>query len=476
MFQDLVESFSGIRGIYGKSITEEFAKNYIFCYCNLFGDKISKLVVGGDTRPSTDNLKQAILQALGHCGVKQVIDVGTVPIQVATYAVQKFQAQGAAYISASHNEPEYNGWKLLKEDGAILYADQAEKLIAMVHSFQGRPLKKPAVTFEIIDKQEEAVRAYIEFVLEIVGRDALKKIKKSRLKILADPNGGAGINVLAKLFQALGVTYEIVNDELGKFSRLIEPKAESLAPLAEKMRREQFDFACGFDCDSDRVEFVLSPESDFAKRMGTPIVSGHYILALACDAALRGTENQVVVVNDATSYLVRDVILKYKAIIKEVEVGETNVVSEMEKNNGLIGGEGSCSGVIIFPLKCRDGIMSVALILKMLAERGKSLSEILEDYPQYYSDRTKLQCPPDRAIAIREKIEQYFGGQGCKIQKTGDETGGLKVLVDKNSFIFFRQSKTEPGIFRIHTEGDGSREKVQKMLQQGIAIFNQLKN
>jgi phosphomannomutase len=246
--------------------------------------------------------------------------------------------------------------------------------------------------------------------------------------------------------------------------------------LALELLKNNFDFACGFDCDADRMEIILSPNSAFALKMGTPNVSGNYVLALACDAILQGTSGEIVPTNDVTSYLVRDVIKKHNASVFEVEVGEINVVEAMEKNNSIIGGEGSCAGVVVAPIKCRDGIMIVVLALKLMAEQGKTLSEILIDYPAYFSDRTKLACSPEQAVAIRQKIENYFKEKGWDIKKTGDETGGLKAHLDENSYVWFRQSKTEPGIFRIYSECDQSKEKATQLLEEGIKAFNKFLN
>lgn len=481
LLTDLVESFSGIRGIYGKSITEDFAKRYALSYCRLFENHLSALVVGGDSRDSTSPLKQAMIEAFQARGIKKIIDVGIAPVQIAEYAVQKFGADGGVYISASHNEPEYNGWKFLKQDGAILYPKQLDKLVKLVHSAQFS--ESPPVSTgaggkdksKVINKHNEATELYIDFILQAVSKEAVERIKRAKIKLLVDPNGGAGIVVLEKLFNKLGVEAKIINNKLGEFNRLIEPKRESLAYLAKRMKTGEFEFACGFDCDADRVEFVINPDSEFAQRIKTPVVSGHYVLALACDALLQGTQGQVVVTNDATSYLVRDVIKKHQAVTKEVEVGEINVIEEMDKNKSIIGGEGSCAGVIVSPIKCRDGIITTILILKMLAERNKSLSQVLEEYPKYYSARTKVNCLAERAIDVRNKIEQSFRERGFSVKKTGDETGGLKALQDENSYVWFRQSKTEPGAFRIHAEGD-SAEKVKQLLQQGIDVFTKFQN
>lgn len=327
---------------------------------------------------------------------------------------------------------------------------------------------------EIINKHQEAVDSYIDYVLEKIGQESLEKIKQRNFYLLADPNGGSSIEILEILFNKLGVKAEIINKEPGKFARLIEPKEESLKPLAWKLEKNNFDFAFGLDCDADRMEIVLSPSSAFSQKMGTPNVSGNYILALACDAILQGTSGQIVPTNDVTSYLVRDVIKKHNAFVFEVEVGEIKVVEAMEKNNCLIGGEGSCAGVIVAPVGCRDGIITVALALKLMAEQQKTLSEILIAYPAYFSDRTKLACSPEKAVVIREKIENYFKEKGWVIKKTGDETGGLKAHLDTNSFVWFRQSKTEPGIFRIYSECDTNQKKAKDLLEEGIKAFNKM--
>jgi len=472
----LVESFSGVRGIYGQDISEDLAYNYVLAYCNLFCNKNSILVIGGDTRVSTFAIKKAMIKAFVNFGVKKVIDVGIVPVQVCEYATLKFRASGGVYVTASHNEGEYNGWKFLRQDGAILYKGQAERLIKEAHkNKQANGLKTgKASNTQLVNGSEKAINEYINLVIKTVGKKTVGLIKNSGLKILADPNGGSSIAILEKLFKELGVRAEVINNKMGEFKRLIEPNGKSLAYLSDFISKDNFEFGCGFDCDADRVEFVLPAGSSFAKEMGQ-MISGQYVLALACDIFLTNTKNQVVAVNDCTSYLVREVIKKYGAKIKEVEVGETNVVKEIEKQKGVIGGEGSSSGVIVPPIKCRDGIMAMALILKIIADRKKSLAAVLEDYPRYYSDRIKKECLPSKTVQIKDSLEKYFKDNNHKIKKTGGATGGLKVLFSKNSYLWFRQSKTEPGAFRIVADGD-NRELVNKMLKEGEIAFDKFNN
>ncbi|MCX6789118.1 MAG: hypothetical protein NTZ42_00700, partial [Candidatus Gribaldobacteria bacterium] len=454
MMNDLIESFSGIRGIYGQGITTELVERYVFCYCQLFKNKLKSVVVAGDTRPSTSILKKAAIKAFSDCGIKKIIDIGEAPIQVAQHAILKFKASGGIYITASHNEPEFNGWKILKADGALIYASQSEQLIKMaregckepgslhrdVKNVRNLAPYKPAVLF----RQEEAINNYVKYILSRLGKNTVEEIKKARLQILIDPNGGTSAKALKKIFSLLGVRAKFVNDQPGKFGRKVEPNRESLAYLDKYLENGQFEFAAGFDCDADRVELVVAPQTAYARELG-PVVSGNYVLSLACDAMLLGTKGQVVVTNDVTAYLVRDVIKKYQAKMKEVEVGEMVVVEEMEKQKSIIGGEGSNGGVIIPPIKCRDGIMTLCLILKLMALRDKKFIDILEEYPRYYWSHNKLACQPEQSFQIKKELESHYRSIGYKIKKTGGATGGLKALADASNYIWFRQSKTEPG-------------------------------
>ncbi len=473
---DLIESFSGIRGIFGQGITAKLIEQYVFCYCQLFKGKLKTVVVAGDTRISTIILKKAAIKMFGDCGIKKIIDVGVVPIQVSQYAILKFKADGGIYITASHNEPEYNGWKILKQDGALIYASQSEQLIKMVHLDQasGQRNKKKAIKPLVVKKETEAIDNYAKYVLNRLGKKSVEEIKKANLQILADPNGGSSVKVLKRILSGLKVKVRFVNDQPGKFVRKIEPNKESLAYLDKYLENSCFEFAAGFDCDADRVELVVAPQTAYSRELGS-VVSGNYILSLACDAMLFGTHGQVVVTNDVTAYLVRDVIKKYQATIKEVEVGEMVIVEEMEKQKSIIGGEGSNGGVIIPPIKCRDGIMTLCLILKLVAQSKKSFIDILESYPRYYWSHNKLSCQPEQSLLVKKVVEGYYRSIGYKIKKTGGLTGGLKALADNSNYIWFRQSKTEPGLFRCYIEGN-NKQLVEKLTNEGLNLFKKFSN
>jgi len=250
----------------------------------------------------------------------------------------------------------------------------------------------------------------------------------------------------------------------GEFNRAIEPNEDSLFYLKNIIDENKADFAAGFDCDADRVEILLKDGQ---------LLSGNYILALVVYEILlnaTNTKNQYVVVNDATSNVVREVAQKLGAKIKEVEVGETNVVEEMHRLKSIIGGEGSSGGAIIPPSKCRDGILTSLMVLSIVAKQQKRLDYIIEDLPKYYTLRRRMEFDKTKHNNIKKYLKGYYSKKGFEARETSLK-GSLKVITGKNSFIWFRASRTEAGIFRIISDSD-KKEEAEKLMEEAVGVFN----
>ena len=100
----------------------------------------------------------------------------------------------------------------------------------------------------------------------------------------------------------------------------------------------------------------------------------------------------------------------------------------------------------------------------------RELTEILEEFPKYYTERTKIKFIAKDYLKIRQRIEKYFSKKDYKIKKTGDVTGGLKILIDQDSFLWFRASKTEAGVFRILADAK-NKKKAKKLLSLGAKLI-----
>lgn len=458
----LVESFSGIRGIYDKDLTESVAVMYAYSYYSFLKNKLKKtnptIVIGMDTRQSGIKLSDAIMGILD-CNF---IDAGIAPTPAIEFAVRHFNADGGIIVTASHNEPYWNGFKFLGNDGAILSEKDMNvvinnfrlKTLPNFHKIQGR---------KILEMNTEIIKKYTEFLLDVIGKKNIENIRNSKQKIVLDPNGGTAA-IAKKILEQTGVDVVGINMPYGEFKRAIEPNEDSLIYLKNIIDEHKADFAAGFDCDADRVEILLN---------NGQLLSGDYILALVVDeilSTLNNPKNKIIVVNDATSNVVREVAQKFGARVREVEVGEINVVEEMQKSKAIVGGEGSSGGVIIPPSKCRDGILTLLMVLSAVARQQKRLNDIIEKFPRYYTIRRKMEFDKSKHDNIKKYLKNYYSKKGFETKETNIKDS-LKILTGKNSFVWFRASKTEGNIFRIIIDS-GKKKEAEKLMEEAVKVFN----
>lgn len=457
----LLESFSGIRGVYDKDLTEAIAVKYAYSYYSFLRDKSKKknptIVVGMDTRPSGIKIADAIMGILD-CNL---IDVGIMPTPAIEFAVRHFEADGGIIITASHNEPYWNGFKFLGNDGAVLNEKEMSLVIGKYRNFQNF---HKIQSRKIAEKNSEAIKGYSEFILNIIGKGNIAAIRDSSQKIVLDPNGGAGA-IAKNIIEQAGVKVIGVNMAYGEFNRTIEPTEDSMVYLKNSIDENNADFAVGFDCDADRIEVLLKKGR---------LAFGNSILALVVDNILENSRNpksQTVVVSDATSNVVRSIAQKFGAKIKEVEVGEINVVEEMQKSKAIIGGEGSSGGVIMPPSKCRDGILTLLEVLSIIARKSEKLEDMIDDLPKYYTLRKKIAFSSPKQNMTKNFIKNYYSKKGFETRETSGIKGGLKIIAGKNSFVWFRASKTEANVFRIISDSD-DKEESEKLMKEAINVFN----
>ncbi len=221
-----------------------------------------------DTRPSSPIIKEEMKKIFLEQGCN-VIDVDFNTTPAVQHGVRYFKADGGIIISASHNEPNWNGWKFLRNTGSVLKPEEIKEVIITSKNPKKEKSEKRG-TEE--NKGKELRKSYIDFILKTIGEKGIEDIKKSNLKIVADPNGGAAITIIRPLFEKLNVQVIGKNMELGVFNRLIEPNEKSLAYLAYYVEDLGADLGAGWDCDGDRVELVIPDDSQFSRKRGRMMI------------------------------------------------------------------------------------------------------------------------------------------------------------------------------------------------------------
>lgn len=422
-------SISGIRGIFGK----DFTLREVLRYCNSFAAMTDskKCVIGTDTRPSGNMIKEVASAALMQCGI-DVYDLGVVPTPVVFREARKYGA--GIVVTSSHNPLEWNGLKFIKNGRGI-----NEKELEILKKEQDTPKDK-------IGKERKAGFDYIDEAAKLIGKIDGKP------KTFVDIGGGAARDVAPVLLQKIGCQVQTINDDINTSSRGPDPTADSLDDLVKKTGKNEIGFA--FDLDADRLVVV------YDEKKQSPDVT----LGLGVAKALELGYKKFVLSID-TSIAVERFITQRGGKVERSKVGEANVIDLMLKTKADAGGEGSSAGFILPEFNfCRDGIITSGFIASMLA--SDAFSEVLKFMSNYHQDRDKIQISSDLHEKTLEKLYHNMKGIFSEI----NTIDGIKVIVDEETSILIRASNTED-VLRVSTES-ANIEKLKEVKKQ---IFDLVK-
>jgi phosphomannomutase len=439
----LMISVSGIRGIFGETLTPEIAMNFaahfgIFCNCG-------KIIVGRDSRTTGPIMFHSIVAGLLSVGC-DVIDIGIVSTPTVLLKVEQSDASGGIAITASHNPAEWNAMKLVGANGMFLFPEAAETFI--------KSLAEPIsyANWQNVGKlsqDDSAIAAHIDKILRIPYLD-VKKIRSKKFKVALDSVNGAGGLISPQLLQELGCeVIELNSEPSGIFAHSPEPLNKNLEQLEDLVRSSNVDIGFATDPDVDRLSIVDEHGN---------CIGEEFSLLLAEKFVLSKNAGDVVT-NLSSSMASEDITAEFGTKVHRTKVGEINVGKKMMEIKAPIGGEGN--GGIICPEVhyTRDAPVGMAFILAYLAESGKTVSQLVEAIPHYYFAKDKVTVSPEKLDGIMAKAPDLFSDE------TLDFTDGVKVI-GKSYWIHIRKSGTEP-IIRIYVESE-SVERSEQLCKEAI--------
>jgi phosphomannomutase len=434
MARELIITVSGLRGIVGENLTPQVAADYGRAFGSFLRSRnlnIGKLVVcvGRDSRPGGQSLADAVTSGLTSVGVS-VIDLGIVTTPTVGIMVQHLACAGGVIITASHNPLPYNGVKLLLHNAMAPPSSVAEQI-------KNRFLNRDFVSADslksgLVSANSEADDIHIAKVLCIVDQ---KAIAKKQFKVVLDSVNGAGGRPGIKLLTALGCKITPVNtDPTGLFAHPPEPTAENLTSLCDAVKNAHADIGFAQDPDADRLAIV--------DEMGT-YIGEEYTLALAAKLIF-SKQTGSAAANLSTSRMIDDIAKSAGGHVTRTPVGEANVASAMLKNNCIIGGEGNGGVIDLRVGPIRDSLVAMAFTLQLLAQTGKTVSQLVGEIPRY--SMTKYKFPADKAKVklILDAVKKLF--PDAKV----DSSDGFRFDFP-DAWIHIRSSNTEP-IVRVIAE------------------------
>jgi len=404
------------------------------------------IVIGRDPRTSGEMVKHAVIAGVLSSG-SRVVDLGICPVPTVQLQVRQRHAHGGIAITASHNPAEWNALKFIGPAGLFLDAGQARELLDIYH--QGEYTKVTGGEIRTVDEVEGATDQHIKAIIDVLG--PLPKTAKP-LRVVLDSCNGAGSLVGPKLLEALGAEVIAINvTPDGSFPRAAEPVPENLGDLCAAVKEHNADIGFAQDMDADRLAIV--------SEHGEPI-GEDYTLVLAALYVLKRQPGPLVA-NLSTTSALDDIAKQFDCPIFRTKIGEVNVTDGMRQHNAVIGGEGN--GGVIYPRInfARDSLVGMALVLHLLAESGKSVSELLDTFPRYSIVKEKMECSSQRIPSVLRMLRQEYANFPI------DSRDGVKVTMPEGWFLV-RGSNTEP-IIRVVAEARSQKtagEIVSKVYEQ----------
>jgi len=429
----LIVSVSGIRGVVGKGLTPE--ATVAFAAALGTWAEGGRVVLSQDGRPSGGMLRHAVLAGLLGTGC-DVRDLGIAPTPTFGLAVRRLEARGGIQITASHNPAPWNGLKLFGGDGRVLAASEGQQVRARFESGDFR-----RVAWSALGGVEECRRAedwHRDRVLELVD---VPRIRAAGLRAFLDANGGAGGPLgrrLLEAFQCRPVCKGCHAD--GFFEHAPEPTAENLREVAPQVAESGANIGFALDPDSDRLALI----DETGRYIGEELT-----LALAVRFRL-SRERGPVVINMSTSRVVEDIAVSFGCACHRAAVGEANVADRMLETGAVIGGEGN--GGVIDPRVglVRDPFIGMGLVLNLMAETGRKLSELVAELPAYHIVKDKYDVTPERLPELFRSLER------CWPEARANRLDGLRLDWDDH-WVHVRPSNTEP-IVRVIAEARHEEE------------------
>jgi phosphomannomutase len=434
MPQELIISISGMRGLVGENLFPETASVYGSAFGTFLKERHKEnkkllVAVGRDSRPSGQMLFSAVAGGLMAVGI-DVIDLGICSTPAVGVMLRGLQCAGGIVITASHNTTPYNGIKLLLENGIAPPKEMAEPIIQMYHDHQLAFVDSLACG--TLKPDAGANQIHVDKVLAIVDQ---AKIASKGFRVVLDSVNGAGGTEGRMLLEALGCEVTPMNTEpTGLFAHTPEPTAENLTSLCQEVNKRSAEIGFAQDPDADRLAIVDE--------------CGNYIgeeLTLALASKLIFSRMQgAAAVNLSTSRMIDDIAKQVGCTVIRTPVGEANVANAMIENNCVIGGEGNGGVIDLRVGPIRDSLVAMALVLQLLTETGKSVSELAAEIGGYTMYKTKWPATKQQAAAIIESAKTSFP------ESTLNTSDGCRFDLS-DGWIHIRTSNTEP-IMRIIIE------------------------
>lgn len=415
-----------------------------------------RIAVGYDTRFMSDIFAEVVAKIFRNNGIEVILSGCAIPTPALSFAVKNRRLDLGIMITASHNPPQYNGFKIKMPSGGAAgpeVTQDVEKLLGK------NPVKETEAGAAKILK-EDLVTEYVKFIRNYID---LKMIRKRKFKVLVDAMHGSGDSFIALVLKGTGIRLEFmrntINPNFG--GKGPEPVEQNLEEFKDRVKKEKFDLGIALDGDADRIAAV-APGGIFIHPQK---ILGLLALHLNQDRGWSGGIVKTVVGTTMIDHIAE--FLKVK--LYETPVGFKYISNLMETQDIIAGGEEAGGMGVKGYIPERDGSMAGLLLLEMMVYRNKDIFEIINEtekqFGKYYYLREDLHLSR-RVEPKREHLPSELLGK--KVSRIND-SDGIKLICDDESWLMFRASGTEP-IMRIYAEAK-TLARSKRLLEYGKELI-----
>ncbi len=437
-----------IRGIIGEDIREDefiiLGKGF-GTYFNRLGKR--RIVLGRDCRLSSPKVREGVTEGLISTGCN-VVDVGICPTPTLYFAIRHLKADAGVMITASHNPPDYNGFKVCSGFDTI-YGEEIQRLGRLIEEGDFSTGKGTYSSYEIVAPYMDIIRGDIKIMPGIkVGFDA--------------GNGTAG-PVGLKILKSFGcVVHDLYCDMDGSFPNHIpDPTVlRNMKDLIQEVRMRNLDLGIGVDGDGDRIGVVDSA--------GNMVFGDMLLLIFARDILAEHPGATIISEVKSSDKMYKD-IEAHGGNAVMWKTGHSLIKVKMKESKALLAGE--MSGHMFFADRYfgyDDAIYASCRLLEILSRTGKTIGQLLEDVPKSYSTpEIRVECPDAKKFELVDRIKDEFRKQYKII-----DVDGVRIVFD-DGWGLVRASNTQPVlVLRFESQSKERLEEIRNIVEIAIERFS----
>jgi len=437
-----------VRGIVGRDLTPEAVELLGKGYGSYVARQgVRRVTVGYDARLSSPEFNETITRGITSCGV-DVIQLGMVPTPTLYFSFFHLDVDGGVMITGSHNPPEFNGFKL-GHGKTTIHGEEIQKVLRIIQSGDFEQGQGQV-------SQCEIGPAYVDDLVRRIGTLARP------LTIVADAGNGVGGLYGPQALRRIGAeVIEIFCEPDGHFpNHHPDPTLpEALETLIERVQETGADLGVGWDGDADRIGIV-----DIRGR----ILWGDQLLMLLSREVLAKQPGAPILFEVKCSQGLEDEIARLGGKPVMYKTGHSLIKAKMKEIHAPLAGE--MSGHTFFADEFPgydDALYATCRFARLLAAQDKSLAELVDELPVYYSTpETRVDCPEEKKFAIVQQMTAYF-----KAHYDANDIDGVRILFG-DGWGLIRASNTQPVlVLRFEAQTPERLQEIQEIVLAKLHEF-----